>query len=587
MKEHQLNILKALTPVTGMFVKFLIFDAVWCYYTTFSPMSRLSTYTTAALVSLLLSLPYLLSGRRWVAVTVSLLTDIWFICNLMYFMTYATAIPMSSYLLAGNLADFLPSVIDSLRWNDILFPLTTIAIGLLTPARTGNPVDAKTLWGGVITAIIILTAAVYIPLARKGGFVEEYSRLRSSAYLHSSCTPLFTLAGNLIYDMKQSAQTLSEPDRQMVTDWLAARPALSPIDSCQTRDNLIFIFVESLESWVLENKAEGKEITPCLNKLIADSTTFYAPHVLSQVGGGRSIDAQLLLLAGLHPVISGTYSTLYPSNRFLTLPKAMKQEKGSKNYLLTVDKTKVWNQGAVAEAFGIDTILSHPDWEHTEMFGTRSHLSDRAFLQQVKAKMESGQIWPEGEKAFLQLVTYSGHAPFKLPVQLKSITFSDTVPQVLNDYMTTAHFTDRALGDFISYLKKRPDYERTVVVITGDHEGLAKYRDELVASGAGQNLVSPKQFVPLIILNSPVAGRYGQVMGQIDVYPSLLQLLGLTAYEWHGLGHSVFSSNKPSAAIRRDGSVESVTQVSDSVGSRLKQSLTVSDFIIRFDMLAQ
>lgn len=40
------------------------------------------------------------------------------------------------------------------------------------------------------------------------------------------------------------------------------------------------------------------------------------------------------------------------------------------------------------------------------------------------------------------------------------------------DYMTVAHYTDEAIGKFVEYLKNRPEYERTMVVITGDHEGL-------------------------------------------------------------------------------------------------------------------
>lgn len=56
-----------------------------------------------------------------------LLLDILLIVNLMYFRTYYTAIPLNSYGLSGNLADFTGSVYDSFRWYDIFFPLSTIA----------------------------------------------------------------------------------------------------------------------------------------------------------------------------------------------------------------------------------------------------------------------------------------------------------------------------------------------------------------------------------------------------------------------------------------------------------------------------
>lgn len=47
------------------------------------------------------------------------------VANLMYFRTYYTAIPLSSYALSGNLADFTGSVYgNSFRWYDAFFPLT-------------------------------------------------------------------------------------------------------------------------------------------------------------------------------------------------------------------------------------------------------------------------------------------------------------------------------------------------------------------------------------------------------------------------------------------------------------------------------
>ncbi|GAE14790.1 lipoteichoic acid synthase LtaS Type IVb [Bacteroides pyogenes JCM 6292] len=49
----------------------------------------------------------------------------------MYFRTYFTSIPWDSYFLAGNLADFSDSVLSSLRWSDLLFPLSTVLFFVL------------------------------------------------------------------------------------------------------------------------------------------------------------------------------------------------------------------------------------------------------------------------------------------------------------------------------------------------------------------------------------------------------------------------------------------------------------------------
>ena len=87
------------------------------------------------------------------------------------------------------------------------------------------------------------------------------------------------------------------------------------------------ILAESLESWVLEQTVEGQELTPCLNRLLKDSTTIYAPYVVSQVKGGRSIDAQLMVNTGLLPIDNGVYSLKYPHSTYPSLARAMKQKR--------------------------------------------------------------------------------------------------------------------------------------------------------------------------------------------------------------------------------------------------------------------
>lgn len=63
----------------------------------------------------------------------------------------------------------------------------------------------------------------------------------------------------------------------------------------------MIIVCESLESWPVEARIAGKEITPYINSLLADSATLYVPRLLTQVDAGRSIDFQLMLNTGLLP----------------------------------------------------------------------------------------------------------------------------------------------------------------------------------------------------------------------------------------------------------------------------------------------
>lgn len=575
----------AIIFAVGIFLTFVAFDVIWCMDTTFASFSFFETYATKIIATLALAGVYALTRSRWAQIVVMALLDVLMVANLMYFRTYYSAIPASSYLEAGNLADFKASVTDSLRWADIVLPLITIATAVIAfryKTTKRQPLTAVLKWWAApLAGFALLLTGVNLC---KGGFHKSLRSVRQSAYLCSADAPIFSVFGCIWYDITDAAEPITPEKQAEIERWLASQPKHQPADSVtEKRSNLLIVFAESLESWVLEKKVDGKEITPCLNRLLKEKSTLYAPNVLTQVKGGRSIDAQLMICSGLLPLMSGTYSSLYYDNTFYTLQKAMRGLKHSRSYLLTIDKVSTWNQGAVARSFGTDTIISYHDFKMTEAFGTHKRIGDASFFQQCREKIERGEVWKPGESVYMQFVTYSGHAPFKLPNHLRTITFPASIPEKAADYMTTAHYTDKAIGDFVAYLKTLPQYKETIVVIVGDHEGLASYRQELVGNPACRGLVSDKQLTPFIVLNSPVGMRYDKFMGQIDIYPTLLNLMQLDAYRWHGLGQSILDPRKQGVAV---GSVMNVEGTgSDKEVERLKEAHTVSDYMLRYDWL--
>lgn len=578
----------AIVFAAGLFLKLILFDAIWCIDTTFASFSYLETYLSKLFIATLLLLPYILFRRKGIESVILFCLDSLLICNLLYFRTYYTHIPLSSYVLAGNLTDFTESVRDSFRMIDVLLPLSsvvTIFMAFRKPDRKGSSLIRR-LPG--YFAVLVGTALLNMAcLSFYGGFHQSFNAIRQSPYLCSSCAPMFTVFGCVYYDLTEQQQEITPEIDQRIGSWLAAQPAWTPLpDSIETRRNCILILAESFESWVLEQEVEGQEITPCLNRLLKEPTTLYAPHVLTQVKGGRSIDAQLMINAGMLPLNSGAYSSLYPDNHYATLPKAMHELKHSRNYLLTIDKVSTWNQGAIAYSFGLDTIIAYHDFRKAEAFGTHKRIGDVPFFEQCSEKISDGEVWKQNETVFMQFVTYSGHAPFVLPQHLQEISFSDSIPAKAADYMKTARYTDKALGQFVDFLKSRPEYKETLIVITGDHEGLAFYRNELCQAPAMQGIVSDKPYTPLIILNSPVGMRYEDVMGQIDIYPTLLQLLGLERYPWKGMGQSILSPTKRGLAVGSHMNVEG--DASDSLTlHHLQQAHDIADLMLRFDYLKE
>lgn len=74
----------------------------------------------------------LLCDQKWVTITLSLLIDIWIIVNLMYIRSYGMVIDAFSITMMGNLSGFESSLPLYLRWEDIVYPLLTLPLFLLS-----------------------------------------------------------------------------------------------------------------------------------------------------------------------------------------------------------------------------------------------------------------------------------------------------------------------------------------------------------------------------------------------------------------------------------------------------------------------
>lgn len=579
-----------------LFLKFMWLNLLWCMLSTFTPFSKIETYLDTILVSLILLLPLICFRAVKTTLVIFVLLDGLFVANLMYFRTYFTAIPLDSYLLASNLSDFSSSVIDSCRVVDLFFPLSTIAAGILWWRNFRKPEDKQVRKErkrySIARYVLLILLVALIPAIRlwsQNGFKAAYERLQD-AYLHTCNVPMYTIFGSLYYDYTCDQIVYTEDIKNDIDSWLARKTdCKSVLPHVYAKDNCVIILAESLESWVLNKTVEGQEITPNLNRILRDSSVIYAPHVLSQVKGGRSIDAQLLMCTGLLPINSGPYSIKFPESYYPSLVKAFKEKhKNARAYSLTVDKPMVWDQCIIAPVLGYDSLVSKSSFIQEEPVGSRKQVGDRAFLRQCLSKMKKNEVWSDSGNTLVQCVTYSGHNPFILPDSLKKVFFSEDVPDVLNRYMTMANYTDRAIGEFISRLKSDKRFENTLVVIMGDHEALGTVRKELCSDPVGKNILSDKAFVPLIILNAPSNMYYGKVMGQIDVYPTLLDLLGLNDYWWKGLGESIFNPQKPDFDVDSQLNIVGDTAgIPDEEVRMAKKAWEISDLIIRYDYLGR
>ncbi|MDR0371717.1 MAG: LTA synthase family protein, partial [Prevotellaceae bacterium] len=102
---------------------------------------------------------------------------------------------------------------------------------------------------------------------------------------------------------------------------------------------------------------------------------------------------------------------------------------------------------------GITDITMDKDFPVKELltkWGARDEVVFRGLLEQIESETKEPYF-----KAFL---TLSSHEPFDVP----TVRFDDP-------YLNSVFYTDSCLGAFVDEMKKRPDWENTLIVMVPDH----------------------------------------------------------------------------------------------------------------------
>ena len=145
--------------------------------------------------------------------------------------------------------------------------------------------------------------------------------------------------------------------------------------------------------------------------------------------------------------------------------------------------------------------------------------------------------------------------------------------------MVILQYVDQCIWKFVTQLREEGIYDNSVIVITGDHDALPFNEYE-----GREELKGEDCFVPFIILNSPLSSEHtDKVIGQVDIYPSLLDLMGCTDYSFTGLGESVFNDEISDFATYRTGISAGGVNVSDSVKRHREECWRLSDIILRMN----
>ncbi|MEH7237982.1 LTA synthase family protein [Bacillus sp. JJ1562] len=523
--------------------------------------------------------------------------------DLLYYRFYNDFVTIPILFQFDNVGGLSASTIELMSPWDLFLFLDLFIVGwLLIKTKSAFTVQKQTKRKYVAAASSLVVLTICLGLIKSTHlFSEVYDREQMVKAL-----------GPLNYHVYDIGLGLIAPlERLLVTeaDAVALEEHLQRKDSERTElfgiaegKNIVLITLESTQNFVINQKVNGEEVTPFLNDLIKES--FYFNQIYDQTAQGKTSDAEFMIDSSLYPLASGSVFVRRPENIYYSLPHILKENDDYYAATFHGNVNTFWNRDVMYEALGYDQYFSKEYYSVTEENSVNYGLKDIPFFTQ---SVEYLKDLPE--PYYAKFLTLTNHFPFLLDEEDMFIDPADTEDDVVNRYVTTVRYLDKAIETFFERLKEEGMYEDTVFVLVGDHYGLSeKYHEGLNElldeEDTLVNQVKHSQ-IPLII---HVPGQEGETIsaqgGEIDIRPTLLHLLGIKIDNRYSFGYNLFTRNNDHPIIFRDGSFISEDyiyknnscyrkqdgQPVDPQGCEpylevVRQELTLSDNIIFGDVL--
>ena len=275
---------------------------------------------------------------------------------------------------------------------------------------------------------------------------------------------------------------------------------------------LVLILVESLEDWAVNEIS-----TPHLCNFLQTHNCLHAHKITKQTIGGTSADGQMIMNTGLLPISQGAACFRFPTNVYPSIGECC----AGRTATIIPHQIGIWNQQYMSPAFAYDTTFVRNE-------------NDSLLFQTTIDLLHNGY-------QMVQTITMSSHSPFKYGATRSKLMLRDDMPTYLSDYLKSIHYMDNGLQVLLAKIDADSLLSQATIVITGDHtvfpdDKRAEYAEWCVKNNLNYKI--SEAFVPLIIYSQQIKDniRIVDTCYQMDIYPTIMHLMGCEKYYWKGFG---------------------------------------------------
>lgn len=512
---------------------------------------------------LLIGLGLFSKGRKsyWIMTIIDFLLSLWLFANVLYYREFSDFLSVSIIKTSGSTSDNLgKSIAGITKPTDFLLFLDVAIIILLIVFKVFK-IDVRRLKlkiSGLIEGLALVLLGLNLAMAQK-----DRSGLLTRTFDNNYIVKYLGIDTYAVYDGVKTAKTdaimakanhsdLKTVQAYIKKNYIAPNPQYYGVAKGK---NVLVIHLESFQQFLIGYKWKGKEVTPNLNKIYHAKDTISFDNFFNQVGQGKTSDAEMMIENSLFGLQSGSAMSSYgTSNTFESAPAILNQKAGYTSAVMHGGAGSFWNRDNAYKSFGYDYFMPLSYYKNKKGYYNGYGIKDKLFFKQSVQYIEKLP-----QPFYLKMITVTNHYPYDLDKQNQSISKTNTGDETVDGYIQTAHYLDQAIGELMKYLKKSGLEKNTLLMFYGDHYGISgnhhKACAELLKKDEFNNFDNLQfQRVPLMFhmkgLKGGIDHTYG---GEIDVRPTLFNLLGISDSGMIQFGHSLLSKDAPQIVAQRNG----------------------------------
>ncbi len=355
--------------------------------------------------------------------------------------------------------------------------------------------------------------------------------------------------------------------------------------------NIVFVHMESMQTFLMDLEFNGQQVTPNLNRLASEGMFF--PNFYPQVSVGTSSDTEFTLLTGLMPAASGAVFTNYYDREYFTIPKYL-SNLGYYPFSMHGNLASMWSRDRAHPSLGYEGMYFEESFTYTDADVINLGINDRLFFSQAIPIMENVENTYENYMGYI--ITLSNHSPFSIGSEHSTLDLTShyyTVDPLtgevtehaedylsdtsVGEYIKSANYADMALGDFLNYINSSDAFDNTVFVFFGDHDAKL-LRSEInylynlnpetgeVYEESDPNYVEYDYYAhelnkntPLVIwtkdpdLRNTFSGEVTYTTGMYNIAATILNMYGI--YNKYAIGEDIFTVKDDNIVVYPNGNV--------------------------------